>query len=162
MGTVGKKIAGDVGKTIEFLNKAMADEWLAVYQYWVGAKVVEGPMRPEVEGELNEHAKEELEHANMLADRIIQLGGTPLLSPDAIKAASGCGYEAPSDPHVLKILAQNIKGEQCAIAVYNKMLKDIGYQNDPITCNMIRKIMEDEVEHEHDLQGLQRDIELIK
>lgn len=162
MGTVGKKIAGDVGKTIGLLNKALADEWLAVYQYWVGAKVIEGPMRDAAEAELKEHAEDELKHANMLADRIIQLGGVPLMSPDEIKAASGCGYAAPKDHHVLMILEQNIKGEQCAIATYNKMLKEIGFQNDPITCNMVRKVMEDEVEHEHDLQDLQRDIQLIK
>jgi len=102
MGTKGIEIAGnEVKEVVELLNKALADEWLAYYQYWVGAKVVKGPMRPNVEDELKEHAGEELEHAGMLADRIVTLGGTPLLSPEELIKKSGCGYDAPKDPHVL-------------------------------------------------------------
>jgi bacterioferritin len=83
MGTKGREIVGmDIDKLIELLNKALADEWLAYYQYWIGAKVVKGPMRGAVEAELMEHAGEELQHAEMLIERIIQLGGTPLLSPE--------------------------------------------------------------------------------
>ena len=46
MGTKGISIVGmDVDVLIEKLNKALADEWLAYYQYWIGAKVAAGPMR---------------------------------------------------------------------------------------------------------------------
>ncbi|MEM4137264.1 MAG: ferritin-like domain-containing protein [Candidatus Anstonellaceae archaeon] len=161
MGSVGIKIIkGDVKKTIELLNKALADEWLAFYQYWVGALVVEGPLRPEVQKELEEHAKEEFEHANMLANRIIQLGGEPILNFSDLQKLSNCGYDEPKDFHVLKILDQNIKGEQCAIDYYAKILESL--KGDPITYNLIRKILEDEVEHEQDLENLKRDISLIK
>ncbi len=163
MGTKGIEIVGmDVSELIDMLNKALADEWLAYYQYWVGSKVVQGPMRPQVEAELVEHAGEELKHANMLAERIAQLGGTPLLSPEDWIKNTNCGYEAPSDPNVKKILEQNIKGEQCAIATYHKILEKVKSGNDPITFNMIRKIMEDEVEHEHDLQSIQQDMEISR
>jgi bacterioferritin len=162
MGTKGREILKiDVNVLIELLNKALADEWLAYYQYWVGAKVVKGPMRPQVEEELKEHAEEELKHANMLAERIVQLGGTPLLSPAEWEKRSNCSYDSPDNPHVLKILDQNIKGEQCAIDVYNKILQTLRGTNDGITFNMIRKIMEDEVEHEEDLENLKEDIELM-
>ena len=142
---------GDCEQAVGMLNKALADEWFAYYQYWVGAKIVKGPMRPNVESELNEHAGEELKHANMLADRIVQLGGTPILNPGDWHKETNCGYEAPEDPDVVKILKQNIKGEQCAIDTYHKMLEKVKLGNDPITFNMVRKIMEDEVEHEEDL-----------
>jgi len=57
MGTKGREIVGlDVDKLIELLNKALADEWLAYYQYWIGAKVAKGPMRGQVVFELEEHA----------------------------------------------------------------------------------------------------------
>ncbi len=163
MGTKGIEIVGmDVGELIGMLNKALADEWLAVYQYWVGAKVVKGPMRGAVEAELNEHMEEELKHANMLADRIIQLGGTPLLSPQELLKESGCGYDAPNDPSVAAILKQNIKGEQCAIMAYKNILDRLKSGDDPITFNMIRKIMEDEVEHEEDLQAMEEDLKLMR
>lgn len=159
MGTVGTKIVPNAKEIVALLNKALADEWLAYYQYWVGALVAKGPLRPEVQKELEEHAGEELGHAKMLADRIIQLGGTPLLSPAEFTKMSNCGYDEPKDPHVLKLLEQNIKGEQCAIETYNAILEKIKGK-DYITFNMVRKIMEDEVGHEQDLQDLQEDIQL--
>ncbi|HEY89612.1 MAG TPA: ferritin, partial [Thermoflexia bacterium] len=58
MGTRGRSmIVGlDVDELIVKLNKALADEWLAYYQYWIGAKVAAGPMRGAVAAELEEHA----------------------------------------------------------------------------------------------------------
>ena len=83
MGTLGRSLVGkDVDKLVEMLNKALADEWLAYYQYWMGAKLVLGPMKSAVEAALLQHATEELAHADMVAKRIIQLGVKPLTSPD--------------------------------------------------------------------------------
>lgn len=162
MGTKAVEIIkGDVKELIELLNKALADEWLAVYQYWVGAYVVKGPMRPEIEEELKEHAKEEMEHADMLAKRIIELGGEPILSPMELEKMSNCGYEAPTNPTTKEILKQNIQGEQCAIGVYNAILEKLKGMNDSITYNTIRKIMQDEVKHEQDLQDLQQDLDML-
>ncbi len=105
----------NVDELINLLNKALADEWLAYYQYWIGAKVVKGPMKDAVIAELDLHATEELSHAVLLTTRIIQLGGTPVLSPAEWMKITNCGYDAPADPYVEKVLEQNIKGEQCAI-----------------------------------------------
>ena len=58
----------DVEKLIEMLNAALCEEWLAYYQYWVGARIMEGPMRIPIEAELLEHANEELKHAEMLIE----------------------------------------------------------------------------------------------
>lgn len=60
---------------ISQLNAALAEEWLAYYQYWIGALVVEGAMRPNVQSEFEEHANEERKHAEMIAKRIIELEG---------------------------------------------------------------------------------------
>jgi bacterioferritin len=158
MGTKGKEIVGvNVDELLKMLNKAYADEWLAYYQYWVGAKVASGRMRSIVAGELEEHAKEELAHAEMLTERIVTLGGSPLLTPQDLLKESGCGYDAPSDPNTEKLVKQNIKGEQCAIAVYKKIL-DFVEGKDPITYHMILEILEDEVEHEEDLEAILADM----
>ena len=161
MGTKGREIVGkDAGKIVELLNKAFADEWLAYYQYWVGARVVAGPMKDAVIAELNQHAADELRHAGMLADRIIQLGGTPLTKPDQWFKKTNCGYDAPDDPSVEKVLDQNIKGEQCAIETYNKLLKATR-DADPVTYNIILDVLQDEVEHEEDLQTLLEDLVMM-
>lgn len=150
----------NVDELINLLNKALADEWLAYYQYWTGAKVVKGPMKDAVISELDLHATEELTHAQLIVTRIIQLGGTPVLTPKDWFTLSNCGYDAPEDPYVEKILEQNIKGEQCAIRVYNSLL-DITREGDPVTYNIILQILSDEVEHEEDLAALKEDLELM-
>ncbi len=161
MGTMGREIVGvDVKKILELLNKAFADEWLAYYQYWLGSKVVAGPMKDAVIAELMQHAADELRHATMVTTRIIQLGGTPLISPNEWIKYSNCGYDGPSDPFVKKILQQNIKGEQCAINVYNNIIQQVGMK-DHVTYNIAVQILQDEVEHEEDLQSLLEDLSVI-
>jgi len=162
MGTKGRELVGkDVDKLIEMLNKALADEWLAYYQYWVGAKVAKGPMRGAVTLELEEHATEELGHALMLVNRILQIGGTPLLAPKDWYEVTNCGYEPPTDPYVETLLDQNIKGEQCAIDVYQKLVNFVK-DTDPVTYEIVLSILTDEITHEEDLQALAEDIQLMK
>ena len=161
MGKLGTEIVKlDVKELLKKLNSALSDEWLAYYQYWVGAKVVKGPMKDAVIAELNLHATEELAHATLLATRIVQLGGTPVLSPEEWLKITGCGYDAPSDPYVEKVLEQNINGERCAIKTYNALL-DFTKDKDPVTWNLVLGIMAQEVEHEEDLSSLAEDLELM-
>ena len=164
MGMIGRKIVSkaglDVDELINLLNKAYSDEWLAYYQYWVGAQIASGTMAANLIPELEEHATEELEHAKKLAKRIIELGGTPVLSPEEWYQKTTCGYLIPKKGgEAAALLKQNIQGERCAIEVYNKLLflvKD----KDLITTHLIRQILEDEVEHEQDLEDLARDFQI--
>jgi bacterioferritin len=161
MGQKGRSIVKmDVDELINLLNKALSDEWLAYYQYWIGAKVVKGPMKDAVIGELTLHATEELGHAELLSTRIIQLGGIPVLSPQEWFKLANCGYDIPIDPYVEVILEQNIKGEQCAIKVYSELL-EITKVADPVSYNIIVTILSQEVEHEEDLSALKEDLELM-
>jgi len=161
MGTRGTEIVGmDVDELLRLLNAAYASEWLAYYQYWLGAKLIKGPMKDAVAAELNLHATEELAHATLLAGRIIQLGGTPVLTPGQWTEFSPCAYDAPADPFVGTLLDQNIAGEQCAISTY-KHLMDVTRVADPITCNLALTILTQEVEHEEDLQSLKEDLDLM-
>jgi bacterioferritin len=146
---------------IKLLNKALSDEWLAYYQYWIGAKVAVGAFKDMVVEELEEHAKDELRHAEMLVERILQLDGTPVLEPKEWYDLTNCGYLKPSNPDVRVLLDQNIKGEQCAIRVYKKLL-DYTKDKDPLTFDMVLEIYKDEVEHEEDLERIVEDISLSK
>lgn len=161
MGQKGREIVKmDVDELIKLLNRALSDEWLAYYQYWIGSKVVKGPMKDAVIAELTLHATEELSHAELLSARIIQLNGIPVLSPEEWIKIGHCSYDIPSDPYVEAILSQNIKGEQCAIRVYSEML-DLTRTGDPVTYNIILQILSQEVEHEEDLTALKEDLELM-
>jgi bacterioferritin len=161
MGQKGREIVRmNVDELLHLLNRALSDEWLAYYQYWVGAKVVKGPMKNAVISELILHAAEELSHAELIATRILQLGGTPVLSPEEWMKLTNCGYEPPFNHYVEEVLNQNIKGEQCAIRTYNALL-DITREGDPVSYNMVLNILSQEVEHEEDLQALKEDLELM-
>ncbi|MCL1973174.1 MAG: ferritin [Endomicrobia bacterium] len=149
----GLKVADVVAK----LNKAFADEWLAYYQYWVGAQVCVGIFREDVQAELTEHANEELGHAQKVADRIIELGGTPITDPAEWPKLANCKYEAPKNPDTRVLLKQNIDGERCAIEVY-KELADFTRGKDVITYHMALEIMKDELGHEQDLEDIVDDI----
>lgn len=161
MGTKGREIIGvDVKELLKLLNKAFADEWLAYYQYWTGAKVAKGLMREPVVAELEQHAQDELKHAGMLTARMIQLGGAPLLEPQDWYKETNCGYDKPVDPNTKKLLEQNIKGEQCAIEVYKKLAEFVK-DKDSITYNMALEILTDEIEHEEDLEAIVDDMGLV-
>ncbi|MEN6410813.1 MAG: ferritin-like domain-containing protein [Anaerolineaceae bacterium] len=161
MGTKGRQIVGmDVDELLGMLYSAFSDEWLAYYQYWLGAKIVKGPMKDAIASELLLHATEELAHADLLALRIIQLGGTPPISPEEWMKTSHCGYAAPTNPFVKEILAQNISGERCAIDTYQKLL-GVVKDKDPVTYNLVLTILSQEVEHEEDLQALDEDLDAL-
>jgi len=161
MGTRGREIIGmDVNELLDHLNRAYASEWLAYYQYWLGAKLIKGPMKDAVAAELTLHATEEMNHATLLSGRIIQLAGTPVTDPKRWFDLSPCAYDAPDDPYVAVLLDENIAGEQCAISVY-KRLMDITKDKDMVTYNLALTILGQEVEHEEDLQSLKEDLDLM-
>ena len=147
----------EISEIIDVLNKAYADEWLAYYQYFIEAKVIKGIMKDAAIAELTQHAADELRHADMVANRILQLGGTPLLHPQEWFTHSNCGYAEPKDFDVVSILEDSIKGEQCAISIYSK-LAEMTRNKDIVTYDIVSEILVDEVEHEEDLQALHDDI----
>ena len=159
MARVGNSIIKgiEVEELIKLLNRAYADEWLAYYQYYIEEKVVKGIMKDAAIAELNQHAQDELRHADMVAQRILQLGGTPLLNPKEWFVHTNCGYEEPKDFDVLAILEDAIKGEQCAIKTYSDIL-EVTRNKDIVTYDIVSQILADEVEHEEDLVALQEDI----
>ncbi len=158
MGTKGQEIITvDIDKVLNLLNQAFSSEWLAYYQYWLGAKVAVGPMKGEIVAELSSHANDELSHANQIADRIRQLGGILILAPTDWSKLSPCQFDLPEDPYVIPLLEQNIAGEQCAIVAYKKLM-ELTEDKDDVTYNLALSIFEKEVEHEEDLQRFQEDL----
>ena len=159
MGAKAAEIVGvDLNNLITSLKKAYCDEWLAYYQYWVGAKVIKGPSKAAAIKELLEHAGDELRHAEMLTKRIIQLGGSPVLKPEDWYRFAVCGYAVPEDPFVKSVLKQNLSAERCAIGVYDSLMKEVR-NGDAATYDILTEILKDELDHEEDLEGLLYDLE---
>jgi bacterioferritin len=162
---MGKKaieiLSINVKKLIDMLNAALSEEWLAYYQYWIGARLMEGPMRSEIEPELLLHATQELNHAVLVVNRIIQLGGDPVTNPKDWFKLGRCKYDAPDDPYVEVILEQNLKGERCAIQRY-KEIADFTNGKDHTTHQMATTILNEELEHENDIEEWITDIRRMK
>ena len=162
MGKEAIKVASvDVDKLIGLLNAALSEEWLAYYQYWIGARLMEGPMRSEVEPELLVHADQELNHAVMVVNRIIQLGGTPVINPNQWTQLARCQYDEPNDPYIEVILEQNLKGERCAIQRYQE-IADFTAGKDHSTHQLAVQILNEELEHENDIEAWLADLIRMK
>ncbi len=151
----------DVESLIAQLNAALSEEWLAYYQYWIGALVVEGAMRPNVQGEFEEHAQEERNHAQMIADRIIELEGVPVLDPQKWFELARCRYDSPQDFDSVSLLKDNVASERCAILRYQE-IAEFTDGKDFTTCDIVKKILAEEEEHEQDLQDYLTDIARMK
>lgn len=151
----------DVESLISQLNAALSEEWLAYYQYWIGALVVEGAMRANVQGEFEEHAEEERKHAQMLAKRIIELEGVPVLDPKQWSELARCKYDSPQDFDSVSLLRANIASERCAVLRYQE-IADFTDGKDFTTCDVVKKILAEEEEHEQDLQDYLTDIDRMK
>ncbi len=152
MGKKTRELVKDFAdELVKILNKAYADELIAVFYYKHAAKMAKGLNAPNVASALEKAAKDEEEHADELAERIIQLGGEPLGDFGKIVPEANCPkVELPGDWSDLKgILRAAIDAERCAIDVYNKIiewLRNVG--RDPVTLHVIRHIMQEEMEHE--------------
>jgi bacterioferritin len=135
---------------IDALNRAVSDEWLAFYQYWIGAQVAAGPLEPKVTEEFMQHAMDEYGHATTIAKRIYALKGQLPLTPRQWWLNHYCGYVMPTNPMTVSLLAQNIKAEGCAIGFYEGLSDQI-VTLDPITRDLLQPILEKEKEHRRDL-----------
>ena len=156
MGKKAREIVGiDLKDLIKDLDRAYCDEWLAYYAWWYMAQAVEGKGYEDMAEFLNKIAKDELEHATELAERIIELGGLPTNSPLNLVKNSNGGY-----PGVMKSLSdydEIIKlvttAEAGAIDVYNKIAKKT-FGKDHDTYQLACHIMGEEIGHEEMFENL--------
>lgn len=156
MGKKSREIADvDLKDLIKDLNKAYCDEWLAFYAYWYMAQAVEGKGYEDMSEFLDKIAKDELEHAQELAERIIELGGLPTNSISNLEKNGNAPY-----PGVMKKLSdydEIIKivtdAEAGAIEVYDKIAKKT-FGKDHDTYQLVTHILGEEITHEEMFENL--------
>jgi bacterioferritin len=157
MGTQGKQIVDlNVAELVADLNRAYADEWLAAYAYNYMSQVVTGrPAAKQLAALLQDTSKDELEHQQELAERIVTLGGKPLGDISKLISSSNDGYPAPpaNEKDFEAIVKAVIEAERHAIQVYDKLAKKT-HGKDPITYNLVVHILTEEVEHEDEFENL--------
>ena len=151
----------DIEKLIKTLNEALADKWLAYFQYRMAARAIELSTHSEIESELKDLANEELSHAEKIAERVFQLGGTPVTHPrDWSYIAENIGKE-PENQHIEKILVQIIDDEQCAVKRY-RSLAETTKGKDEQTYEIVIAILKNDLEHKDKIQLWIKHIKIIK
>ena len=152
-----KTVDIDVEELLERLNSLYADEWLAFIQYYVPIGSCKGMMRPDIEAELEEHAKDEFEHLTLLRERIVQLNGVPLMSPEQFLEYTKAGFIEPESLDVESIVADNIESESRAIDGYMSLM-EFTKGKDEVTYRLARQILADEEDHIQDLSDFAVDL----
>ncbi|MFA5356498.1 MAG: ferritin-like domain-containing protein [Candidatus Omnitrophota bacterium] len=140
---------------VKDLNKAYADEWLAFYLYWYMAQTVSGKAYEDMREFLMKIAKEELEHAEELADLISKLGGLPIANPMELEKNANSPYMMPpkNTSDINRIIRIVMEAEAGAIDVYNKLVKKT-MGKDPVTHQLVMHILSEEVNHEEMFENL--------
>lgn len=136
---------------VRLLNDALATELVCVLRYKRHHFTAHGMSSPAIAAEFMVHANEETAHADLIARRIVQLGGEPDFSPDTLLARSHAAYDTSSD---LKAMVKaNLVAERIAVEAYRQMIALIG-DKDPTTKRMLEAILADEEEHADELKDL--------
>ena len=150
-GAVTGSYKGDVDKTISILNEALATEIVCVLRYMHHYFMATGVHAKSVSDEFKEHADAERMHADMIAERIQQLGGKPDFNPGALLKNSATQYVEGET--LADMIREDLIAERIVIEVYQGMIRHFG-DDDPTTRIMIEHILKDEEEHASDLSDL--------
>jgi bacterioferritin len=152
-GAVTDGYKADRETVLRLLNDALATELVCVLRYKRHYYMVTGIHAQSVAAEFLEHALEEQSHADLLAERIVQLGGAPNLDPDQLSARSHAQYVEGKD--LADMLRENLVAERIAIDSYTEVIRYIG-DDDPTTRRLLEGILAAEEEHADDLKSLMR------
>ena len=134
---------------IKLLNDALATELVCILRYKRHHFMASGLSSPAIAAEFMIHAIEETEHSDMLAKRIVQLGGEPDFSPSTLLERSHADYDESND---LKTMVRvNLIAERVAIEAYHQMIQLIG-DKDTTTKRILEKILSQEEEHADELK----------
>jgi bacterioferritin len=141
----------DRDQAVAVLNEALATELVCVLRYKYHYFMATGIHSQSAKNEFLEHAKEEQEHADEIAERIKQLGGKPEMNPAGLTARSHSEYKEGTS--VTEMLKEDLIAERIAIESYRDMIRFFG-DRDPTTRRMLEGILAVEEEHADDIADL--------
>lgn len=150
-GAVTSGYGADRETVVKLLNDALATELVCVLRYRRHYYAAEGLHAELVKPEFLEHAQEELEHADRLAERIVQLGGSPDFNPDTLTARSHAEYHSGTE--LLDMIREDLVAERIAIESYREMVSFLA-DHDPTTRRMLEDILAAEEQHADEMASL--------
>lgn len=150
-GAVTEGYTADRENVIKILNEALATELVCILRYKSHYFRAEGVKANVAAEEFMEHANQEQDHADWLAERIVQLGGSPNFSPDGLLSRSHAEFVEGSD--LREMIEEDLVAERIAIDSYREIARYLG-DKDPTSRRLMEQILEQEEEHADDMANL--------
>lgn len=150
-GAVTQDYALNKDQAVKLLNEALATEIVCVLRYRFHYYMATGIHKEGAAAEFLEHSNEEQQHADMIAERIKQLGGKPEMNPAIVAQSSHSEYVEGTS--LEDMLREDLVAERIAIQTYREMVKFFG-EKDPTSRRMMETILAVEEEHADDIADL--------
>ena len=150
-GAVTASYRGDRAAVIKTLNDALATEIVCILRYKRHQFMAKGIHAQSVAAEFAQHAAEEQSHADLIAKRIVQLGGAPDFSPASLAARSNTEYVEGRD--LRDMIREDLVAERIAVGSYGETIRCMG-NDDSTTRIMLEGILANEEEHAEDLSSM--------
>jgi len=150
-GPVTAAYGADLPRVISVLNDSLATEIVCVLRYKAHHYGASGLNAESIAAEFLEHAAEEQVHADRLAERINQLGGTPEMNPDTLMARAHTQYNTPAA--LRDMITEDLVAERIVIQAYTEIIAWLG-RDDPTTRRIFEEILAEEEEHADDMLTL--------
>src|SRR5215469_12608876 len=150
-GSVTDGYKADVKQVISVLNDVLATELVCVLRYKRHYYMAQGISSDSVKAEFLQHANDEQQHADWVAERITQLGGEPNYNPEGIATRSHSEYGKHDD--LVTMIREDLVSERVAIESYSDIVRWLG-NDDPTSRRLIEEILKKEEEHADDMANL--------
>jgi bacterioferritin len=150
-GAVTPSYGADRSLVLKLLNEALATEIVCVLRYRRHYYMANGAVGEAIKKELLKHAGEEQDHADLIATRIVQLGGEPDLNPLGILERSHSEYTEGET--LAEMVKEDLIAERVAIESYTEMIQYLG-NSDSTTRRMLEGILANEEEHAEELASM--------
>jgi bacterioferritin len=150
-GCLTEEYQADAKYLVEALNQLRATEITSFLQYKQHAFMAVSLLAPGMKADFEAHAAAEMQHADMLAQRIQQLGGVPIYRPMEIaSSAAQVGVHPEQGPTLLDMVAENLLLERQQIAAYSALVREVG-DKDPTTRRILETILAESEDHASEL-----------
>jgi bacterioferritin len=154
-GAVTPTYKPDREAVVRMLNQALATEIVCALRYKRHYFTLNGIDARLVAEQFKQHADDEQEHADKIAERIVQLGGAPDFSPQGLHARSYTQYVPGST--LLEMIREDLVAERVGIDAYREMIAYLG-NDDPTSRRMLEGILADKEKHAEDLAAMLREL----
>jgi bacterioferritin len=150
-GAVTGAYLADRSRVIEVLNEVLATEIVCVLRYKNHYFMASGINAQPIAAEFLQHANEEQQHADLVAQRITQLGGNPNLNPEGLATRAHAQYVEAAT--LERMIREDLVAERVAIETYAEIIRWLG-SDDPTTRRLMEDLLKVEEEHADDLANM--------